>query len=86
MMSLAFMPTKKNGGKPVGNDLRVRKVTLLIKKALEMSEGEDRAFLDKCLGNENLTKDDLLQAREIIRSCGALNAIEEMAKECIKKS
>ena len=51
-----------------------------------MSEGEDHDFLLTCLGNENLSDADLQQAREIIRRCGALNAIEEMAKDCIKKA
>ena len=73
-------------GKPVGNDLRERKVTLLIKKALELSNEEQKAFLMSCLGNEKLTKDDLSSARVIIRDCGALKAIEEMAKECIKEA
>ena len=73
-------------GKPVGNDLRERKVTLLIKKALELSNGEQKAFLMNCLGNAKLTKEDLSRARVIIRDCGALKAIEEMAKECIKEA
>jgi geranylgeranyl diphosphate synthase type I len=83
---LGIYADKEEWGKPVGNDLKVRKVTLIIKKALEMSLGENKDFLLACLGNKNLSNEDLLQAREVIRSCGALNAIEEMAKECIKKA
>ena len=73
-------------GKPVGNDLRERKVTLLIKKALELSSENQKDFLLNCLGNSQLTKDDLNSARDIIRDCGALKAIEEMAKDCIKEA
>ena len=73
-------------GKPVGNDIRERKVTLLIKKALELSSEEQKEFLLNCLGNEKLTKDDLSRVRVIIRDCGALKAIEEMAKDCIKEA
>jgi len=73
-------------GKPVGNDLRERKVTLLIKKALELSSPEQKEFLMTCLGNNKLTKEDFDKARSIIRDCGALKAIEEMAKDCIKEA
>ena len=73
-------------GKPVGNDLRERKVTLIIKKALELSDTDQKEFLHSCLGNQSLTQEDLERARKIIRECGALKAIEEMAKECIKEA
>ena len=83
---LGIYADKEEWGKPVGNDIRVRKVTLIIKKALEMSRDEERAFLLTCLGNINLSNDDLIQVRKIIINCGALAAIEEMAKDCIKKA
>jgi geranylgeranyl diphosphate synthase, type I len=83
---LGIFAEQEDLGKPVGNDLRVRKVTLLIKKSLEMSSGADHQFLQKCLGNKNLTTQDLFEARNIIKRCGALGAIEEMAKDCIEKA
>jgi len=83
---LGIYADKEEWGKPVGNDIRVRKVTLIIKKALEMSDEEDHQFLLDCLGNKELNIDALNQVRQIIRRCGALNAIEEMAKECIEKA
>ena len=83
---LGIYADKEEWGKPVGNDIRVRKVTLIIKKALEMSDSADHDFLLSCLGNKNLSTDDLNRTREIIRDCGALSAIEIMAKECIEKA
>ena len=73
-------------GKPVGNDLRERKVTLLIKKALQLSKDDQKEFLMHCLGNNELAESELQQARQIISDCGALKAIEEMAKDCIKEA
>lgn len=83
---LGVYAEKEEWGKPVGNDIRTRKVTLLIKKALEMSEGEDHQHLMSCLGNVDMSLSDLERTRSIIKECGALSAIEEMAKECIKKA
>ena len=57
-----------------------------IKKALELSNTNQKDFLHSCLGNQSLTQEDLERARKIIRDCGALKAIEEMAKECIKEA
>ena len=83
---LGVYAEEEEWGKPVGNDIRTRKVTLLIKKALEMSEGEDLQHLMNCLGNVDMSLADLERTRNIIKDCGALSAIEEMAKECIKKA
>ena len=83
---LGIYADKEEWGKPVGNDIRTRKVTLIIKKALQMCEHEDQLFLLNCLGNNELSSDDLNKVRDIIRDCGALNAIEEMAKDCIEKA
>ena len=83
---LGVYAQEEEWGKPVGNDIRTRKVTILIKKALELSTGEERIHLTNCLGNADMTESDLERARDIIRECGALSAIEEMAKECIEKA
>ena len=83
---LGVYAEEEEWGKPVGNDIRTRKVTLLIKKALEMTQSDEHQHLLSCLGNSAMTLDDLNEARKIIKDCGALSAIEEMAKECIKKA
>ena len=73
-------------GKPVGNDIRERKVTVLIKKALEMACPSDVEFILTNLGNKNLTSEQLEQFRHIIKGCGALEAVQDLAKEYIGKA
>jgi geranylgeranyl pyrophosphate synthase len=51
-----------------------------------MAQPEEEQHLLHCLGNIDMTNDELQRAREIIKDCGALTAIEEMAKDCIKKA
>ena len=70
-------------GKPVGSDLKEGKKTLLIAKALENANEDDRKFLMSVLGNENIDFEEIEKARKIIIDTGSLKYSEDKAEELI---
>jgi geranylgeranyl diphosphate synthase type I len=64
-------------GKPVGSDVRQGKPTVLYAEALARTGGDDRATLERALGHPELTPVELDQVRDIIRSCGARDAVDQ---------
>ncbi|WP_230973359.1 polyprenyl synthetase family protein [Aeromicrobium terrae] len=59
-------------GKPAGDDLREGKRTVLVARAAELAEPGDRETLWRTLG----TAEGVDELRELIRSTGALDAVE----------
>ena len=83
---LGVYANHQDWGKPVGNDIRERKVTLLIKRTLELCSQEDHQYLLQELGNKDLSTDALEKIRQIIRQCGALEQITQLAEQYIEDS
>lgn len=77
---------EKRTGKPIGSDLREGKRTLLITKALEKAYEEDKKFLKKALGNNELSQQEILRARRIVEETGSLEYSKEKAGELLKKA
>ena len=65
-------------GKPAGDDLREGKRTVLVAYALERSTAEGAALLERSLGRQDLTDDDVERLREVIGTSGALDATETL--------
>lgn len=63
-------------GKPVGDDLREGKRTELIAYGLFRSNGAGAHRLESMLGRDDLTEQDVSEAREILVSSGASAAVE----------
>ncbi|MDR1236886.1 MAG: polyprenyl synthetase family protein, partial [Propionibacteriaceae bacterium] len=63
-------------GKPAGDDLREGKLTVLVALAMRLSTAEQAAQLAASLGRADLNDVDIEALREIIRTCGALEAAE----------
>jgi geranylgeranyl diphosphate synthase type I len=68
-------------GKPAGDDLRSGKRTVLVARAYERANAAQRMLLDEMIGDPTLTADNVAQAREVIRSTGALAAVEAQIDE-----
>lgn len=66
-------------GKPAGSDLREKKPTLLLMKALENLSATERTELIECIGPENFSPSVLEKARKLIISSGASEIVEKMA-------
>ena len=58
-------------GKPAGSDIRQNKNTILKVKAMELADDDDRTFLKDAYGNEDLSKADLENVRNITKETGA---------------
>ncbi len=73
-------------GKPVGNDLRRGKRTLMVIYALEHASDEDRARLGSILGDEEAHEDNIRWAGEIIASLGSVNYAHRSAKTYLERA
>jgi len=67
-------------GKPVGDDIREGKLTLLIAEALELSDETDRKLLDR-RGQPDITSQEIKKIVSIIESSGASKAVETRIDE-----
>ncbi len=79
-----FGDTKKTG-KPVGNDVREGKKTLLIQIAYKRAKKTDRAFLEKVCGKAKLTKKDISRVQKIVTQTGSLDYSLTLEKQMVEK-
>jgi geranylgeranyl diphosphate synthase, type I len=72
-------------GKEVGSDIEEGKITLLVVKAREKANREQRSILDGILGKKNLSEKDIEKFRSVISETGALGYANAIANRYIKK-
>jgi geranylgeranyl diphosphate synthase type I len=71
-------------GKPVGNDVREGKKTLLLQYAYQTANQDDQKFLtDVCGGDIDAQK--LQRVQEIVKQTGALAKAEKLAEDAVQK-
>ncbi|KKT31619.1 MAG: Geranylgeranyl pyrophosphate synthase [Microgenomates group bacterium GW2011_GWF1_44_10] len=70
-----FGETEKTG-KPVGNDIREGKKTILIQEAYARASLKEKQIIRRCIGSP-LTSEDLEQIQTIIKNTGALQQSQE---------
>jgi geranylgeranyl diphosphate synthase type I len=63
-------------GKPAGDDLREGKRTLLVALGLRQASDSGAAVVRGCLGQPNLTAQDIERARGVLVDSGAVDAVE----------
>lgn len=73
----------KQTGKPVGNDYREGKKTLLILDAYENASSSDKKYISKTLG-KNISDSELKKIQHIIVSTGSLQKSKDLAIEHAK--
>jgi geranylgeranyl diphosphate synthase type I len=73
-------------GKPVGSDIREGKRTFLILRALEKATQDERAFLERMLGNRGVTEADVEEIRKLVVQAGALDACRELTRRLVEES
>lgn len=83
---LGVFGASKETGKPVGADIREGKKTLLVVKALEAGNAEQRAKINSALGNHEITGKEIREAQEIIKETGSLEYSRKMAKKFASQS
>lgn len=80
---LGMFGNERKLGKPVGSDLEEGKMTLLVVKALEAANKDDRMFLKSVLGKKGVTRQEVDRAKKIIEETGSRKYAEDLAKRSI---
>lgn len=83
---LGVFGSEEKLGKPVGSDIEEGKVTILVSKALKLaSKKEQKELLAILAKGERLSISDIERFREILKTSGALEAAQVMARAFIEK-
>ncbi len=79
---LALLGDEKTTGKPVGNDIRNGKRTLIVLHALQNLAMDDprRAILLEALGNKDATLEQIKAATQALQDCGSIDYARETAR------
>jgi geranylgeranyl diphosphate synthase type I len=82
---LGLFGNEEKLGKPVDSDLKEGKRTLLILKALENGDGEQRKVIMNALGNEDVTQEQVEEVREIVKDTGSYDYSQKMTAKFVRK-
>ncbi len=82
---LGLFGTEEKIGKPITSDLAEGKKTLLIIKALERANEEDRKIIMGALGNPAVSEEQLEKVREIVKKTSSLKYSQEMAEKLVRE-
>ncbi len=78
---LGLTSTEEKLGKPVYNDIREGKKTILVIYALKHLSPEERSKLLSTLGKKDATREELEEAANLIKKTGAVEYAREEAKK-----
>ncbi len=70
-------------GKPVLNDLREGKKTIMVIYALSKLSKDEKGYLLRVLGNRNASREDLERAKDLIVNVGGVKYAEELIKQYV---
>jgi len=76
----------KETGKPVGNDLREGKKTLLVQYAYQALQGEDRSQLSLLLGKQNISAAEVRWVQSQVKNIGAEDKTRQKAADYLQKA
>jgi geranylgeranyl diphosphate synthase, type I len=82
---LGVFGNEKKLGKPVGSDLRKGVQTLLITKALENGNGQQRKWIQKMMGNQNAGDREVEEFKKIVVDTGSLEYSKDFSRKLIKQ-
>jgi len=83
---LALTADEKVLKKPVGNDIREGKRTLIVVRALEKASKSQRKQILETLGNKDASAEQIRETIELIDSLGAIAYAKKLADNYIKKA
>lgn len=73
-------------GKPAGDDIREGKRTVLMAMTIERASQEVSAELEKYLGNEELSLDQVERARDLIKGTGSVEVVENLIEGLLESA
>ena len=68
-------------GKPSGDDIREGKRTLLVARAFDKANAQERTVLDESFGNPRVDASGVAAVQDVLRDTGALSAVETVISE-----
>ncbi|MFC1644659.1 polyprenyl synthetase family protein [Patescibacteria group bacterium] len=80
---LGVFGSEKKIGKPLGSDIEEGKQTILVVKALELGNSEQRKIVSNLLGKKNLSVDEIERFKLAINESGALEYSKNLAEKYI---
>ena len=83
---LDLTSTQEAFGKPVLNDIRNGKKTLIVVHALENLKGSQRDEFLAVLGKKDATEPELVRAKEILEGIGSIDHASRIANEFVAKA
>lgn len=82
---LGVFGNEKKLGKSVGSDIRQGKQTILVAKAYENANREQKKILDSTLGKKDLTAEGLESFRKVIVETGSLDYAKRLSAKLVEK-
>jgi len=82
---LGLYGTKEKLGKPVDSDLKEGKKTLLMIKAYENGNEEQKEKIKQALGNKNITTKQIEEIRKIVKETGSYEYSRKKCQKLIKE-
>lgn len=72
-------------GKPIGDDIKEGKNTLLFTQAIKRGSPQQRQRLNKLWGKKDISFEGIEEARKIIKETGSLEYSQKLAKNLVEK-
>ena len=82
---LGVFGNEEKMGKEVGSDIEEGKITLLVVKAREKADRNQKIILDNLLGKKDLSEKEIKSFRDVIIETGALKYAKEMAGKYVEE-
>lgn len=79
---LGLFGDSEETGKPVGNDVREGKKTLLLQEVYKRADAKEKKFLESVCGKD-FADSDLVKVQEIVKKSGSLEYSERLEKEAV---
>jgi geranylgeranyl diphosphate synthase, type I len=73
-------------GKPVGSDLREGKRTTIVLRAFKEANAAQSAILEKTLGNQNATDEDIAAATALLSDLGGISYTKDLARQYVEEA
>ncbi|EKE18866.1 MAG: hypothetical protein ACD_9C00211G0007 [uncultured bacterium] len=83
---LGVFGSQKKMGKSVASDIEEGKVSLMVVKAREAATSQQKNHLNSILGKKNLTKKEIREFQNILKSTGALEYCRKLASGYIQRA
>ncbi len=82
---LGIVGDEKLLGKPVGSDIREGKRTVIVRSAYRKASAAQRDLLNRVLGNDHATTDEIAEATSLLVSLGGVEYAKQRAKIHLQK-